>query len=152
MVHTVGVGVGVKYLVPGDGFLVITNNVAEIHGAGDVINAVIERLNCPYGLLSDSETVVNELVDAINAGGMVIVHRLKKPAIDPLKLGLSHRDYEAHYTRPVLVWVAREGGEPIRLGKLLRGLLGYRKHACQASALIINQVLERLGNHNIIVQ
>ncbi|WP_054856108.1 hypothetical protein [Vulcanisaeta sp. JCM 16161] len=106
-------GVGVKYLVPGDGFLVITNNVAEIHGAGDVINAVIERLNCPYGLLSDSETVVNELVDAINAGGMVIVHRLKKPAIDPLKLGLSHRDYEAHYTRPVLVWSPGRAGSPL---------------------------------------
>lgn len=101
--------IGVKYLEPEDGFLVIMRNTVDIHNEDDVINMRIEQLNCPYGLLSDSETVVNELVDIVNAEGIIIAYRLRKPAIDPLKLGLSHRDYEAHFTRPVLVWVGHEG-------------------------------------------
>lgn len=141
----------VEQLMPGRGFLVVMLGDAKIHGPEDVVNMVIEDLNCPFGLLSDSDVVVDELVDRVRAGYVLVVHRLRRPLVDPVKLGLSHRDYEAQYTRPVLVWLGLPDGKPVRLGKLLRGFLGFRKHACQASALVINQVLEKLGIQGVVV-
>ena len=141
----------VEQLMPERGFLVVMLGDAKIHSPEDVVNMVVERLNCPFNLLSDSDTVVDELVDRVRAGYILIVHRLRKPVIDPVKLGLNHKDYEAQYTRPVLVWLGLPNGKPVRLGKLLRGFLGFRGHACQASALVINQVLEKLGIQGVVV-
>ena len=135
----------VEQLLPEKGFLVVMLGDAKIHGPEDVVNMLIEDLNCPFGLLSDSDVVVEELVNRVQAGYILVVYRLRKPVVDPMKLGLNHRDYEPQYTRPVLVWLGLPDGRPVRLGKLLRGFLGFRKHACQASALVINKVLEKLG-------
>ena len=138
-------------LLPGRGFLVIVAGSAEVHDGDAVVNAFIEDLNCPYGLLSDSDTVVNELVNRVQAGYILIVHRLRRPVVDPVRLGLGHRDYEAQYARPVLVWLGVPGGKPVRLGRLMRRFLGYRGRACQSSALVINRVLERLGIEGVMV-
>lgn len=149
-----GIG-GVKYLpTDGGGFLVIMRGSADVHDSDTVVNATIQALNCPYGLLSDSETVISELVDAVQAGYMLIAYRLRKPITDPIKLGLSHMDYEAHYSRPVLVWLAHEDGKTIRLARLLKPcwIGGFKCRACQASALVINSVLNKLGLSNIMVR
>ena len=118
---------------------------------GESINIELVKLNCPNKLLSDSTTVVDELLDLYKSGYTIIVMRIEKPLIDPLALGLNHKDYEAHYTRPVLIWVGKPSSKPIKLAKLYARLFGYRGYACQASALVVNKLIEAIGVGNIRV-
>ena len=132
-------------------YLIINRDgVREVSG-GEYINIELVKLNCPNRLLSDSTTVVDELLDLYKSGYTIIVMRIKEPLIDPLSLGLNHMSYEAHYTRPVLIWVGKPGNKPIKLAKLNARFFGYRKYACQASALVVNKLIEAIGIGNIRV-
>ena len=127
-------------------YIIVDRSGVREAGPGDYLEARLVRLNCPKGLLSDSQVVVDELVDLYKSGYIIIVERIGRPIRDPLRLGLGHTGYEAHYTRPVLVWIAMPSQGRLRLGRLDRPWpIGYKSYSCQASALVVNKFLDSIG-------
>ncbi len=127
--------------------LYITYQDTEYISGNQVIRARLEKKPCPMGLIPDSEDSIMELLDRLRYGGVIIVKRISKPRIDPIKVGLNHSDYVSHYSRPVLVWVGviNDSGRIKALTLDKPWPLGLRSYACQAGALTINQLLEKLG-------
>ena len=125
--------------------LYITYSEVKWINHSDIVRARFDKRPCPMGLLPDSEDALKELLDRLRYSGVIIVERIQKPIIDPVRMGLSHNGLLGHYSRPVLVWIGvLDDNSVVKAGRL-DSVFGYRNYACQAGALLINQLLEAIG-------
>ena len=125
--------------------LYITYSEVKWINHSDIVRARIDKRPCPMGLLPDSEDALKELLDRLRYSGVIIVERIQKPRIDPVRMGLGHNGLLGHYSRPVLVWIGvLDDNYAVRAGRL-DSIFGYKAYACQAGALLINQLLEAIG-------
>ncbi|MGC9137349.1 hypothetical protein [Caldivirga sp.] len=123
--------------------LVTFNGVRQLT-PGAVIEAKPLGGQCFHGLIP--EDALEELLDRLRMGEWITVARIPKPVIDPVKLGLEVTKYQWH-TRPALVWFLKpEENRRLNTSRLTKPWpIGYRAYACQASVLLINTLLQRLG-------
>jgi hypothetical protein len=127
-------------------YLVITRDEARWLGGNEVLEVVIEE--CPVRYWLPSEGSVEELLDRVRGGGVIIAKPIKALPRDPLGEGYAE-DYAVLHSRPVAMWLGwvKPTKAPLRLGGLERPcwLGGLRCRACFGNALLINRVLEGLG-------
>ncbi|WP_188595837.1 hypothetical protein [Thermocladium modestius] len=136
----------VEFLGPGE-FLLIRFDGVERVGRGGVVAARLERAPCPHRLIPDGDASVDELMDRVRRGGVLLVRRERRLAVEPGRLGLRVEDYASHYSRPVRVWMGWPGARGVGVGRAARPCIlgGLECYSCQAGAITINKLLEALG-------